>query len=443
MTTTAYNPACGSPNYDAGFVPCSYRTKSVYNHDGSLSGDSQRNVNALIYVCSSSDLNNPDHACYEHLEEPQECVDAGGQIGALEFSAYTSGYPSGNYCVPGSTANCAASVVSAECWDTPSGDRFCQANVEFSGTACDGSESQCTDEGCEPAGDPPKQCYDSDNVYMGTVSGNASCPPGSTEEPQKNCYNPDGTLAAVVNQSESCPASTSTEDGPQPGEDPTDPTDPTEPTDPDGEGEGEGEGEGDGTDEGEGVEDGVTGADSCEDGSAPQCTGDPIQCFMVKQQWQQACGKLESVENTVCSKRDSKPFECKGSPIYCFIAKTQYETACEASDPDSAKQAIQKAINDGDIEFSGADLWGQLLELDQGEFNLADQFNIQQLWSDSGNAGTCPQPVSFTISAGTYEISFQPLCDLAGYLRPLVILAAMWISGSMLSQVLVGTRYTY
>jgi hypothetical protein len=164
---------------------------------------------------------------------------------------------------------------------------------------------------------------------------------------------------------------------------------------------------------------------------------------MVKQQWQQACGKLESVENTVCSKRDSKPFECKGSPIDCFIAKTQYESACEASDPDSAKLAIQKAINDGDIEFSGADQWGQLSELDQGEFNVAEQFNIQQLWSDSGNAGTCPQPARFTITAGTYEISFEPLCQLAGYLRPLVILAAMWISGSMLSQVLIGTRYTY
>jgi len=110
------------------------------------------------------------------------------------------------------------------------------------------------------------------------------------------------------------------------------------------------------------------------------------------------------------------------------------------------QSAITQAFTDAGLdrsELGGTDEWGQSNMLNGGEINVSEHFNLNSIWADNGNAGSCPSPATFSVLGGTYEVSYQPLCDLAGYLRPLVILAAMWISGSMISQVLVGTRYTY
>jgi hypothetical protein len=122
--------------------------------------------------------------------------------------------------------------------------------------------------------------------------------------------------------------------------------------------------------------------------------------------------------------------------------KLQHVAACVRGDKSAAEQAVSDAIASGDIDFDGTDDWGQLNGLNNGEFNVSESFNLGAIWTDSGASGSCPAPISISTNVASFEFSFQPMCDLAGMIRALVILSAMWISGSMVAQVLAGTRYT-
>ncbi|MBP0049845.1 hypothetical protein H9C73_14020 [Marinobacterium sp. AK62] len=209
-------------------------------------------------------------ACNDEVPFPDEkCQEwEGGEV-VLEMDAFTGGYPSQYYSVEG----CRAVTTTAGCADDlETGNRVCTAIVEFTGEEATGTaeEGQCdVESGCETAGEEPKKCFDSNGVYLGTVSANSSCPAGYTDDPQgeKNCLNPDGTVGYIVGGSAECPEGTTAED------DNSSPTDPTDYTNSDGSLDtGDGTGDSDASTGDGSTGDGSTGDGSSGDGSG---SGDP------------------------------------------------------------------------------------------------------------------------------------------------------------------------
>lgn len=56
-------------------------------------------------------------------------------------------------------------------------------------------------------------------------------------------------------------------------------------------------------------------------------------------------------------------------------------------------------------------------------------------WSSGLGGGTCPSPQSFSVLGGTFEVSYQPWCDLAGMLKYLVLALAYITSAIIISGV--------
>ncbi|WP_206841607.1 hypothetical protein [Marinobacterium iners] len=208
------------------------------------------------------------------LPTEPECPESGEQF-SIQLDAFTGGYPSEYYAFEG----CRLVTKVAGCADDlNTGERKCTAVLEFTGDPATGQdEGQCDiDNGCQPAGDPPKKCFSSSGVYIGTVSANASCPFGYTDDPQgeKNCLNPDGTVGYIVNGSASCPEGTVSQDSPRPDR-PTDYQNSDGTVDTDGTGDSGAttgdSGTGGGGDPGTGSGSGDTGDNTGEDESGTDC----------------------------------------------------------------------------------------------------------------------------------------------------------------------------
>lgn len=108
----------------------------------------------------------------------------------------------------------------------------------------------------------------------------------------------------------------------------------------------------------------VTGGTDCN--SPPVCTGDPISCGLLRQSWESRC-KLE---------------------------KSQIP-------------------NDDNIDFSS---------FKNSNNDVFDQFDyVMSMAGTAGNSSSCPAPIQIDlIGASPIIISFQPFCDIALYLRPII-----------------------
>lgn len=54
-------------------------------------------------------------------------------------------------------------------------------------------------------------------------------------------------------------------------------------------------------------------------------------------------------------------------------------------------------------------------------------------WTSGLSGGSCPAPKQLTLSSWSGTVSMQPVCDLAGYIRPLVILSALLIGAFIIA----------
>ena len=168
---------------------------------------------------------------------------------------------------------------------------------------------------------------------------------------------------------------------PRPPEEPpiVDPEDPNAPggnggSNGGGNGGGDGGTGGDGGSGGSGGDDGdepndtpdsVSGGGNCSAGARPSCSGnDPIGCAILIQAWSTRCA-LEA-EGELPGELDN------------------YE-------PDSLTEEIDAQSTFGDI------------------------------FSPSSTAGSCPAPESLSVAGTSLQIEFTPFCDLAGFLRPVVL----------------------
>lgn len=186
-------------------------------------------------------------------------------------------------------------------------------------------------------------------------------------------------------------------------------------TEPSAECKGDGKGEGDGK--------GSIGGGSCETDTPPDCKGDPIQCYIAREQWRTACaatGQNSKVEgNGDCKAK--RPPECKGDATQCYMVKSRWAEACARAELESYGQgqssALEKALGEsGDPEGIIGD--------NSSTINLPGQLDT----AGFGWARTCP--ISNQIDLGIFgkhdwlADRFCAIANFAGQFLVLLILIA-------------------
>ena len=123
-----------------------------------------------------------------------------------------------------------------------------------------------------------------------------------------------------------------------------------------GKGDDKGDGKGDGKDDGKGDGKGGIGGGNCAKGEAPTCKGDPVQCYIAREQWRSAClaeqGRTDIGRRGDC-KTGQKPV-CKGDAATCYQIEMQFEATCAAQsknelDTGGVAEGFGRDVTEGEI----------------------------------------------------------------------------------------------
>lgn len=286
---------------------------------------------------------------------------------------------------------------------------------------CPAGEIRLPNGQCGPRGDCPVGMHE----VNGECHPTGSCPVGQVKAPDGSCV------------TESCPA------GQARGADGTCKADSNDDGTPDEDEEG-----GDGTNT-DGMQ--FSGGESCE--VPPTCSGDAIMCGQSRIQWRIDCNTRRN--RTITGGNACHPSNvpiCTGEKCdaleYVQLVNT-WKAACALEamaggegGPGGGMEGVESRL-DGIASFLGGD--GNCLASPEGcgpgDGDLWDDEAPE--WSEwqSGlsSTGSCPAPVSTTISLGGYstaiEFSYQPICDFAALMRWVLIAAATIMSGFIVAGV--------
>lgn len=178
----------------------------------------------------------------------------------------------------------------------------------------------------------------------------------------------------------------------------------------------------------------VAGGESCD--AMPACEGDAIQCATLRQQWQTRCNS-DYVSDAI-GDGCSSSFQCEGDPIACALNLYQHNNAC-AIQEQLTSQTIEEAIDNGldsledDLGGSVLDDEGKLIGFDE-EIDISEEVDLSSVFNQSSSrgGGSCPEAQSISLSFGSYEVQFEPLCDLATQVAPLIVLIFSLIGGRII-----------
>lgn len=161
-------------------------------------------------------------------------------------------------------------------------------------------------------------------------------------------------------------------------------------------------------------------AGSC--GSPPVCTAKPIECAMLRQEYNLQCGvSIESHLNC------DSVLLCRGNPLECAAAEQRKQQHCfltETSDFNESESLLndQGLYRDSVLGVNGS-----------GDVNVMDSLSIDE--SGLGWGGSCPAPYSVDIdlyfTSTSFNLTFDKLCNFLIFINPLVLLAA-WIAAGMI-----------
>ncbi|MBR9882301.1 MAG: hypothetical protein GYB21_00985 [Oceanospirillales bacterium] len=289
-----------------------------------------------------------------------------------------------------------------------------------------------------------KTCYGADGSYMGQVSGNASCPNGV------NCYStttgqfqttatdpgscPEGSVTKVQlsnelkSQTETVQTTNSTTVADDGTVTETQETTKTERA-PDGTSVSSSTSTTNTTNP-----DGSTNSSSSSSVVSSACTGPDCDDEGEPAEEESFDGDAA----LICG--SGVELQCTGSPILCGVAQMEHDQYCEMKDYDGALAHLQELIDDGLIEGAEFAEDGTLTVLDGGTFDISEEFELPQLFADSGAAGSCPAPYQIGDSFHTV-FSWQPICDMLGMIRPIVLFAAVFFGGGILARAVTGVSY--
>lgn len=152
---------------------------------------------------------------------------------------------------------------------------------------------------------------------------------------------------------------------------------------------------------------GTANAGNCN--SQPSCSGDAIQCAILQQSWLNNCEGLE-----------------KAVPINAD------------SDNATIKSEFDDLINNNktDLEADGT-IKGITTEADLSK--VTDEIFDMAAIADSSGSGVCPAPRVLNMSLGSFELSYQPFCDLAIGISNFVILISSLLASLMIFRTIQGT----
>lgn len=166
---------------------------------------------------------------------------------------------------------------------------------------------------------------------------------------------------------------------------------------------------------------------------APVCDGDPVGCAILLNAYFDRCNTDKtSAGGGDCS---SEPV-CSGDPVGCSIALQNWKLRCDQlGEPVDADSDVAEYDSNFESEFgesnqASVDSEGALSHLAEVS-NVVDFTSVDMsvLNIDStGRSSQCPAPRAISLSVGNYEMSYQPLCDLAEALSSLVVLIFSYIS---------------
>ncbi len=157
----------------------------------------------------------------------------------------------------------------------------------------------------------------------------------------------------------------------------------------------------------------------CAKGEAPTCKGDPVQCYIAREQWRSAClqeanaGRVRGEGDC----RSGKPPECRGDEAQCYIVRKQFEQACALAaqnDRERANETYGKS-KEGEaqsyIDGSGFDGIGS--GVGKERINLPKTLNT----SGYGFGRSCPA-LEYNVETrlfGSFVIDLSVLCRLAQF----------------------------
>lgn len=191
---------------------------------------------------------------------------------------------------------------------------------------------------------------------------------------------------------------------------------------------GKDDGKGDGEDKGDG-KGGVSGG-NCQTGKAPTCKGDPVQCYIAREQWRTSClaesGRTELGGKGDC-KTGKKPV-CRGDATTCYQLQLQFEQTCAAAgaepDFDGAKQGFGGDV--GEDEIKDAVGLGDAPSKDDIKSTFGKEVDVSGFANrldDRGFIGgkACMAPQQYTVSGITFTIDWGYLCLFLQYVGYFVV----------------------
>lgn len=142
----------------------------------------------------------------------------------------------------------------------------------------------------------------------------------------------------------------------------------------------------------------------------PSCSGDPVQCAILYQEWASMCYDPGVYNNpSDCN----VPLTCEGDVLKCEIIRQERQQYCDLFGTDSTFDS--DPTNNADFD---RDLKDEATEID-----LPTAFDTSGLGS-----GSCPADYSMATSLGTVVLSFATMCELAPFIRILVLISSTFMA---------------
>ena len=330
------------------------------------------------------------------------CLDATGS-GYQEWHSASAFPPSGVGCRDFQGASCAILVdVLSSPMANANGTFNYRAGITFTGSPCSGTDPNAEDV-----------------VEEGDAGEGWKCNPetGLCTDPDGNgklcTFNPDGSRSACVPYN----PGDATDPPPEPDPEPEDPRDKRS----------------------------ATGGSSCD--AAPACSGDPIDCAQLWQQWKTRCSieKPENATGRSCTNGVATNLNCTNmDPARCLELQVATEASCAlakiaAAGPDGGGE------EDGGVDTSGM---GSASDFGDGGISPSDAWRpgvgeeggpgTPDLFDDSGflSSRSCPTMPVVDVFGTTIDFNFYELCWFLGIGANLVLLFAALASIRIVSKVI-------
>lgn len=153
----------------------------------------------------------------------------------------------------------------------------------------------------------------------------------------------------------------------------------------------------------------------------PHCTGDPIQCAVLKQVWRDNCVFNKISGGDSCA----APPVCDSSQIACANALQSWHDRCPQGAPDQSgiDAAVDALVPGGDMTVSELDA-AAAGDPDYVPDSVVDLSSISIGPTNPNPSGSCPLPFSIVVLGIDVEIGSTELCDLTDWISWLVRISA-------------------